>query len=64
MKRGKIYEMNAYLDSYWDDEIYKAHWRNLQNLKESNISMDEDEEDIASIGDEFGLTEDEKSVFE
>jgi len=59
---NKVYEIEKFLDTYKKSEIEWALWRNLENIKEYNSSIAFDEEDLASIGDEFGLTEDEKSV--
>ena len=52
--------MNTYKQSEYDWALR----RNLDNIKEYTTNIEVDEEDLASIGDEFGLTEDEKSMLQ
>ena len=62
LQRNKVYEIEKFLNTFKQTEIERALRRNLENIKEYTTNIAIDEEDLASIGDEFGLTDDERSI--
>lgn len=64
IKHNHVMYLNEFLRLYELKETERALRHNLTNLKEMSPSLDEEEEDLASIGDEFGMSEDERVLFD
>jgi hypothetical protein len=57
----KEVQLDNFIAAYERHEVSRALRRNLSNLNDPTPTKEDEEEELASIGDEFGLTDDENS---
>ena len=61
IETGNVLEIADFIQKFKPQEEKKALKRNVRNV--TFKTMDEEEEEMGSIGDEFGITDEDKSGF-